>query len=141
MSKNLEELTQLIFTLSRIIREQVAWNWTIDFWSIVQLKILHLVSERWQPTMNDIANSLFIKLPTATSIIDRLVKNWQLERISDDKDRRIVRLKITELWKKSHNLWRTNMYEKMDNILDCLDKNEIEQFKQILKKIINSHTK
>ena len=72
-NKDLDNLIPLIFTMKRLIREQIAGHG--DMVSLMQLKILSLVLEKGTPTMKEVANSLFITLPSATSAIDRLVRD------------------------------------------------------------------
>lgn len=140
-NKNIEELIPLIFTLNRLVREQIAWHWKMDPLSLVQLKILSLILEKGTPTMKEIANSLYITLPSATSAIDRLVKDWQLKRITDENDRRIVRLKIIPKGEEIYNKHHKDIFKRMNEILIELNEKEIMDFTNILTKIINSHKK
>ena len=138
---SLKELIPLIFTMNRIVREQVAGHGKMDALSLVQLKILSLVIEKGTPKMKEIADSLFITLPSATTAIDRLVRDGQLNRITDETDRRIVRLEITDKGKSVYNERYKDVSRRMNEVLSELDMQEITDFAQILTKIINSHKK
>lgn len=52
-------------------------------------------------TMGEIAKALFVTMPAATGVIDRLIRAGYCERAADASDRRIIRIKITS---KGENL-------------------------------------
>lgn len=64
-----------------------------------------------------IGDILFISRPNMTSHIDKLVKDGMVERIPDEKDRRITRIKITlegsRFIKKSRLIVEDNMRENL----------------------------
>lgn len=132
---SMEELVSLMFSATRVIREQAAVNGP----SPVQFKILSLVLDEGAPTMKEVADSLFITSPSATAAIDRMVKVGQLKRISDEKDRRVVRLAITDKGKKEFEDSRKDMVSRMSKILETLNAKERDEFAEILTKIIRSH--
>lgn len=63
--------------------------------SLPQLHTLFLIKQGCT-TMSTLADELQIKLPSATGIIDRLVKHKYVERTADPHDRRLVRLALTK---------------------------------------------
>ena len=135
-----KELIPLIFTLNRMVRDQVAGHGRMDALSLVQLKILSIVQEKGAPTMKEIASALFITLPSTTSAIDRLVRDGQLNRIADENDRRVVRLEITDRGRSVYNKHYKDVSQRMDQILMQLSTQEMNDFAGILSKIINSYT-
>lgn len=52
-------------------------------------------------TMGEIAKALYVTMPAATGVVDRLIRAGYCERAADPKDRRIIRIKITS---KGENL-------------------------------------
>ena len=137
----IDELTSLMFGVSRMIREQTAGKGGLDAVSLVQIKILAFVLEKKNPTMNEVAKSLLITAPSATSAITSLVKSGQLKRINDSKDRRIVRLNITSKGEKSFAKCRNNAVKIIEKMLEKLDQKEKKAFADTLRKIINSQNK
>lgn len=131
-------LISLIFTANRLIRERTAGHGKIDPFSLLQFRVLGFVDEKVAPTMKDIANYLYITSPSATSIINRLVKARELERSFDKDDRRVVRLKLTEIGRKTYERQRENSAVKMNKIIEPLDQEEINNFARILTKIIDT---
>ena len=135
-SKN--ELISLIFTATRLIKERTVRHGNIDPFSMAQFKVLALVAEKGTPTMKDIADFLYITSPSATAIINRLVKARELERVYDKEDRRIVRLKLTEKGKKSLAEGRKAATARMSKVIESLNEKEKNDLANILAKIINA---
>ncbi len=61
-----------------------------------QMGILFLLSKGEGKTMSELSSVLSIDNSTLTRLSDRLVKEGFVERIRDDSDRRISKLRITE---------------------------------------------
>jgi DNA-binding MarR family transcriptional regulator len=136
MDSTLEEIISDIFTASRLIRENTSGHGKSDRPSIVHLKILSIVSEKVSPTMREVADRLYITPPSATAIVEGLVKENNLERIFDENDRRIVRLKITKRGEKTLKEQKENVFMGMTKVFDILSEKEKNEFSNILKKII-----
>src|SRR4051812_45551873 len=47
-------------------------------------------------TMSELAEEMSISLPSATSLVNRLVDHGWVKRDQDDKDRRVIRLDLTD---------------------------------------------
>lgn len=56
---------------------------------------LMLIGERQRCIVSDVAHGLNISPTTASSLVDRLVRNGYVERYRTDDDRRIVRLELS----------------------------------------------
>ena len=56
---------------------------------------LMLIGDRQRCIVSDVAQSLSISPTTASSLVDRLVRNNYVERYRSEDDRRIVRLELT----------------------------------------------
>jgi len=136
---SVEELVSLMFMAGRLMREQTVGHGTHCTLSIAQIKVLSIAKDGGTPTMKEIANSLLITSPSATVAINQLVKNGHLERISDEKDRRIIRLKITPKGKKTFDDHYKIFIEKIGEVLKKLNNQEKAAFAGIFKKIINAY--
>ena len=64
--------------------------------------------------MTDVSRRLMISKPAATQVVNRLVENGLVERLSDENDRRVVYIKATEAG-------RAFYAEKMDRNLSMVD--------------------
>jgi DNA-binding MarR family transcriptional regulator len=132
-------LISLIFNANRLIREGMGKHGNVDPFSLAQFKVLTLVFEKGSPTMKEIADSLYITSPSATSIINHLVTEKELQRVFDKEDRRIVRLTLTAKGKKTLIIRRKEAAERMNKIIEPLNEKEKNQLASIFTKIINSH--
>lgn len=47
-------------------------------------------------TIGELSNKMFLACSTVTDLIDRMEKNQLVKRVRDEKDRRVVRLKVLE---------------------------------------------
>lgn len=63
---------------------------------LAQIRCLNAVAKKEGRKMQDLANELDIKLPAMSQIVDRLVRRAMIERRADPRDRRVVRIHLTE---------------------------------------------
>lgn len=134
---SLEELISLMFSAGRLMREQVGTNVTAPY---LHLATLRYVAERKQPLMREIAQYLHIAAPSATSLVNTLVKSGQIKRIADPSDRRIVRLEITAKGQKALDDGMRQKKESLQELIKGLGDREREQLKNILKKLMRLST-
>lgn len=63
--------------------------------TLPQILILQHLNSQDRVKMTDIANFMKVTTAAATGIINRLVKSGYVLRVFDEKDRRVVKIKIT----------------------------------------------
>ena len=86
-------------------------------------------------TIGELSSRMFLACSTITDLIDRMEKNNLVERIRDQKDRRVVRIRALE---KGHQLISKVLEERriyLKNALDDLDKDTIKNIIYVLKLI------
>lgn len=120
------ETLDLLFAVMKRVRGQT---------SLHQMKALLFVTEHEDPSMKAFADYFGITPPSATSMVNRLVKEGKLHRHVDEKDRRAVRISITPSGKKELEASIKAMSEEMNMILSVLSKEEKTAFTTILKKL------
>jgi DNA-binding MarR family transcriptional regulator len=91
---NIEETISVIFQAIRFFKQQEAPHGK-GMLSHVRFETLSFVSEANRPSMKDLAKYFRIEAPSATSLVEHLVKAKQLARVPDLKDRRQVHLVLT----------------------------------------------
>lgn len=64
--------------------------------TMTQLRVMHLIRERCEPSTGELANELHIRPATLTGLADRLEAKELIRRWSDPNDRRVVRVGLTE---------------------------------------------
>ena len=94
MSRPKNELVKEILNLSEkifaIIPVTIPPEWFSSDTTVAQLRILLLLHMQDSARMSSIASELGIALPTATGIVDNLVKKKLVIRDVDPSDRRVV---------------------------------------------------
>lgn len=130
-----QELTSLMFSIGRLLRERaMADGSTISYLHIATLRY---VAEKKQPLMREIAQYLRVAPPSATSLVNTLVKQGEIRRIADEKDRRTVRLEVTARGHKTLGDGTRRKQDLMYNVIKGLSERDRSDLKNILEKIIN----
>ena len=90
------------------------------------------------PTMSELGSELGIPLSSTTRIIDLLVSNDFVERVNDPKDRRIVRIQISENGKRFLNIAMEFINQRITSLLENFSSDEQKQLLQLMTKLLNS---
>jgi MarR family transcriptional regulator, organic hydroperoxide resistance regulator len=89
-------------------------------------------------TMSEIANALGVSLSAITGIIDRMVKHGFVERMRDDSDRRLVRVKLTEKGNSILNEDHQHKNQHLRSILGVLNETDRASLIDLIQKIIDA---
>ncbi len=138
MAKNKEELIKLLFATSRLIREKFKETAESGGISFTHLKALRFIGEKEKPTMKEIADSLGITPPSATSLIEPFVQNGWLKRVYDETDRRIVRLALTAKGQETLDEASKMMVKKLEDLLANLNEQQMVNLREILETLSDS---
>ena len=76
--------------------EEAVQNASFDDISITEVHTLAAIGMGRPKTMTHVANILGIKVSTLTTAVGKLVKKGYVERLRDEKDRRIVKIHLTD---------------------------------------------
>jgi len=126
-------LTDTLFTFLRCMKEQMSSKEAQV--SMVQLQTLHFLKQHPHSPMRKVAEYLGVELPSATSLVEKLVKTNIVERHTDEEDRRLVKISLT---KKGDLLMAKAVEERRKNIekvLSQLSSGDKKQLLTILKKL------
>ncbi len=93
------ELIPLMIAFGRLIRAEMAKH--LGSLSLLHLQTLQFVAEAGNPTMREVAAYLKVSAPSATELINGLVKGKCLTRTVDAHDRRKVRLSASAAGKRT----------------------------------------
>lgn len=140
-SKNIEYLISLFFNTGRLIKEKSADNFDCmsvhkHHFSMLRIEVVQLIKDEG-PTMKRIAEYLHVKAPSATSLINGLVKAGYIKRINDPNDRRMVQMRITKTGEQFLEDGLKQMTDKLKVVLLKLRKDQIDNFIQIMLDINN----
>ncbi len=132
------ELEEVLLSFQRFMEEFLLSEAKEYGHPLNHLEVLDLVFKKKEVPMKEIAKWLNITPPSASSIVDGLVKKKLVKRKIDKKDRRITIVSLDERASKmftSFEQKRNLIFEKMFNSLEEEDKNNLAR---ILIKIINN---
>ena len=91
-------------------------------------------------SVKDLAESTGVTPGAITQFVDILVEKGLVMREGDPADRRIVRLKITDLARNQHEKFRQEHMASFSRIFDVLTNDEIKQLLALMEKIESSHS-
>jgi DNA-binding MarR family transcriptional regulator len=134
-NKTSEEIIALIFSIGRSIRRQTGSPQEVCFLSILQMETLRYIRENKKVLMKDLAEYLHITPPSTTSIVEDLFKRGLVKRLSDKKDRRIIKISLTTRGKK---LLENSLQRKLKEFrkkIEVLSSDEKKSLLKILRKI------
>ena len=133
------KLVGLLFTTSRLIRDRAKPGKAPDPFSMIKLKTLDYIRETGNPLMKDVAAHLCITPPSATTLVDTLVRAKLLARSPDRVDRRLIRLTLTPRGGKVLLRGQEEVRAHMARLLEHLTPQEKKSLVAILEKIAHRY--
>ena len=109
--------------------------------SFPQMVTLQYVSRKSCVNMKCIANTLGSKMSSASTLVDRLIREKMLTRRHDMKDRRIVWISMTPRGSKVIGQILHQKQRSIREIFSVLTEKERQQYLQILNKVYVEHLK
>ena len=126
--KEILELSEKIFATIPVV---VPPEWFSSDATIAQLRILLLLHIQSAARMSSIATELGIALPTATGIVDNLVKKELVIRDTDPQDRRVVICKLSPTGQLFVNKIWVSGQSQMERLLDGLTLDQLEKAAEV----------
>lgn len=136
-SRNINRVISLIFNFQRLAHER--YGRKINAFNFIRFKTLIFVDRHPDSSMRHIAEYLGVTPPSATSLVNNMVREGYLKRVLDEKDRRIVRLAITPKGKKNLKNAFKNMAGRIKKALSALNKTEIDNLAKIMEKLSRAY--
>ena len=125
--RTLNELLVNLFNNILAIEEANLQNQHVSL-SMTEVHILEAIVKSESNMMSAVAKYLMITQGTLTVSVSKLEKKGYVERIKDESDRRIVRLRITDKAKdvlSVHDEFHKQMIDKIVNDLDIEEEQEL----------------
>ena len=137
MTSDTEELVQQILKLSEDIYNSIPLGipseWLESDLSVAQLRVLLVLQSQGPSRMSSIASLIGIALPTATGVVDNLVKKGLAIREYDPQDRRLVICKLSPQGQDLINkLWMSGRFQ-MENLLEGLTEEQLEKAHEVAR--------
>ena len=133
-----------IFELIRAseqLSNEMVFRWTKSFpqnLGISPILVLHELKEQGPQKQTELANKLGYTPGAMTNISNRLIKAGYASRLNDEKDRRIVRLALTESGVAFLKKAQQKGTELRKSIFENLEDEEVKQYLQIHQKLLKN---
>lgn len=131
--RNIERLISLLFKTERAIRESQRGS-DIDHDMMLRCTALRVIADE-SPAMKRVAESLRIKAPSATALVQGLVKAGYVRRKPGKSDKREVCMTITAAGKKYLDTCTKAFSKRLEQALAPLSDSQIKSFIEILDRI------
>ncbi len=103
-----------------------------------QLKILLILYVGGPRRMSDLAAALDVTLPTATSLVDRLVEKHFVERETQQDDRRVVLCQLADAGQRAvSHIWQSAR-NRSRLLLQTMDVSNLEMFSGALQAMLDA---
>jgi DNA-binding MarR family transcriptional regulator len=130
---NTNELVEVMFTVFRRMKSEMSFTNDFIHLSILQIQALMFLCHNTNIDMSDIAEYFHIELPSATSLINKLCEHKLVERHEDPKDRRLVKIKLTDEGKTLVKKAICERRTKLEKMLSYLSEDEKMDLLRILQ--------
>ena len=137
MDREIKKINTILTDLSNAavkMEEEAVKNASFDDISTAEIHTLSAVGNGRPKTMTHVANILGVNVSTLTTAVNRLVKKGYVERLRDDTDRRIVKLRLTE--KGSFAVEENEKFHE-DLIREAISRFSDSQLRQFISSIDN----
>lgn len=131
------ELVEAIFQTTRSIKICMGKSSTTSRISPLQLYTLRFIKKKQEVSMSQIARYLTIELPSATSLINKLVAEKLVKRYEGKDDRRTVKLRLTLGGRLALENALTDSKKRLRQSLSPLTEADKNNLLSILKSIQN----
>ena len=135
------ELASLFFSTKQIMKKQMPRDGHADPNAWLHFETMRFIGESNEPSMQDIANFLRIKAPSATSLIAHLVDAGLLVRKTAQGDKRIVRIGLTPRGSREVADYKARSVVTMRKTFSKLDEREVTALSDILRHLRDAHAK
>jgi DNA-binding MarR family transcriptional regulator len=100
-----------------------------------QCIILDSLDRTGESSMSDLAKSMGVTTAAMTGIVDRLVRDGYVTRVSDPDDRRVVKIKLTTKGERVVKTLHEHRRQMMVKLFGVLSQTEREDYLRILTRI------
>jgi len=130
------QLIETMFKLSRLMKGSMKFCSDFQELTFLQMQALIFIKKAKNIQMSEIATHFQIEMPTATSLINKLNTMKLVKRQADPKDRRLVRIILTEQGKQLLEKALEERTKKINHLLSYLSKNDTLELLRILQILI-----
>ncbi|MDI6858209.1 MAG: MarR family transcriptional regulator [Dehalococcoidia bacterium] len=124
-----------VYTAFAILRKET--QRVFSRWGITtpQATVLALLAEAKTPlTVSRLAQLMMHEVPSISSIIDRMSDAGMVERVKDNSDRRVTRIRLTNKGRKLHDSVRVAAVQVSEELFGVLSNEERAELKELLQR-------
>ncbi|MBI4217006.1 MAG: MarR family transcriptional regulator [Chloroflexi bacterium] len=97
-----------------------------------------ILSDTDSPTMSELSTGLGVPTSTATRMVDWLEAVGFIHRLADPRDRRVVRVVLTDKGRELRQAMDARILERIHQALDCLSPEEQVNLVTLLQKVASA---
>ncbi|NMB84388.1 MarR family transcriptional regulator [Candidatus Roizmanbacteria bacterium] len=131
-----DKVIREIFKVYRKMRHQIPFKSKMTCLTITQFHGLVILKENKEMSMSEIAEKFNVAIPTVTVLFDKLIDLGYVERKHNDKDRRIVKVSLTDKGRLMIQEIDKEKDKKINLILGRLSDSDKKTLLKILGKLI-----
>lgn len=135
---NNSTLIDKTFSFLRCMKGQMSLQNDVMNLSMIQLQALIFIKQNPETPMKAVAEYLKVELPSATSIIEKLVKLSFIKRETDKDDRRLVLLNLTDKGRQLLEEATKERAKNMEKIFTYLSEKDKEELSRIFDTLIKA---
>ena len=133
-----EEILKLSEDIYNAIPLDIPPEWLNSDLTVAQLRVLLVLQSLGPSRMSAIAGVIGVTLPTATGVVDNLVKKGLIMRENDPQDRRLVICRLAPPGQELINkLWMSGRFQ-MENLLDGLTPEQLEKAHEVARMLLEN---
>lgn len=126
---------EVMFKTSRLFRDRMHYSSKIAHLSFLQVQTLTYLKLHNNAQMSEIAEHFHIELPSATSLLNKLVALQLVKRQHDEKDRRLVRVVLTEEGDAVLKQAKKEKEAHVEKLLSYLTQKEQHELLRLMEKL------
>ena len=135
----IDQVIQSIYEIGRILRQKAMLCAPQSGMNMGQFHALVVIGDQPGITMKELANAMHITSPSATALVNRLVRVGWLERRHDDVNRKLVRLRLSRGGKSVLQRQYSGRMDTMREFLSQLTSAELVTLEQLHQKLLSPY--
>lgn len=136
MGRKVKNISSLIFTFSRQLKERVHF-FEGNRESMLRWGTLHYIDFRGKPLASEIADHLYITRPSASSLLRSLQRAGFIRRSIDRRDKRAIHIELSPKGRAYLRRGHNQIEREIADMMKVLGVKERQAFENLLKKIIS----
>lgn len=131
------KIIDLVCDLSHMVKSRMSFDSGAGHLTLHQLRTLIFISKKREVRMIDLARNFHITKPSVTALVNGLFENGYLERLSNDKDKREVKVSLAKKGQRLLDQAIKCRSKKISYVLSFISEKDKNNLEIILQTMIN----